>query len=218
MKAHYEKAKGTPAQNYRYCSKCCDDYKLAGHRCQETRLLGPWEIGVLPKANGSIALKTMARMIIDGKSLANVYDAFPAVYMRYYKALEHVQALLHDTNESRGRPTILWLWGASGTGKSRAIREAFPEAYVKPRGKWWPKYQFQKAVIFDEFDGWMEFKELLMVLDWHAHKAEYKGGYTNIKANMFIFASNGDPRDLYRNYKWAKRHAFYRRLLEFGTI
>lgn len=218
MKASYFPAKGTPTQNYRYCSKCCDDYKLPGHRCKETRLLGPYEVGVLPKANGSIALQTMAKMLKDGKSLGQVYDAFPAMYMRYYRALEHVQTLIHNNNASRGRPTIIWLWGASGTGKSRAIRSAFPNAYIKPRGKWWPKYQYEECVIFDEFDGWMEFKELLQVVDWHAHKTEFKGGYINLKANTFIFASNVDPRSLYLRYKWVQRQALFRRLSEFATV
>lgn len=37
---HYEPAKGSPAQNYAYCGKCCDDYKIVGHVCLEQRLLG----------------------------------------------------------------------------------------------------------------------------------------------------------------------------------
>lgn len=218
MPAHYEVAKGTPAQNYLYCSKCCDDFKLPGHRCKEQRLLGPFELGILPKANGSIALQTMSKMLSDGKTLAQVYLAFPAMYLRYYRALQHVQALIMDNNETRGRPLVFWLHGASGAGKSRAIREAFPNAYLKPRGKWWPNYQFQSTAIFDEYDGWLELKEFLQVVDWHSHKTEYKGGYTNIRVNTFVFASNEDPRDLYKNHKWVKRQAYFRRLIEFGMI
>jgi len=45
-----------------------------------------------------------------------------------------------------------------------------------------------------------------------------KGGYTHLKATTFIFTSNDDPRDCYKNVLWRRRQAFFRRLVEFGMV
>lgn len=42
-------------------------------------------------------------------------------------------------------------YGASGTGKSRGVRERFPDAYIKANDKWWDGYNNEETVIIDEF-------------------------------------------------------------------
>lgn len=238
MKGHYEMAMGTPAQNYAYCGKCCDDYKLAGHLCKEQRLLGtfylfvltffnvshfrvslgPWEIGILPKGNGEVALLTMDKMLQEGKTLLQIKNAFPAAYMRHYRALEHVRFLINNQDKPRGEPTIVWLWGDSGKGKTKFVKETFPEAFWKPKNKWWDGYEYQDCVVFDEFYGWIEFDQILRLLDWYPLKTELKGSHVQIKATTFVFTSNECPTTLYRHIPWVRRSAFFRRLIEFGTV
>ncbi len=221
MKAAYFPAVGTAAQNRRYCTKCCDEcYKLKRHiDCDDShRLLGPWEEGVCPNAAGKTAVIAMVSMLKKGRGLKDIMEAFPSAYIRHWRNLKHMQLMLNDTNESRGKPKVVWYHGLSGAGKSKKVRELFPDAYWKPKGKWWPNYDMQKIVILDEFYGWMELDAILRLVDWHPHKDEYKGGYVPMKANCFVFTSNVNPRTLYTKYPWVRRHAFFRRLSEFGTI
>lgn len=46
----------------------------------------------------------------------------------------------------------LWIYGASGCGKTTAVNRAFPDAYLKPLNKWWDGYQGESVVILDDMD------------------------------------------------------------------
>lgn len=43
-----------------------------------------------------------------------------------------------------------WHWGASGTGKSRGVRERYPGAFIKSNDKWWDGYDNEDVVIIEE--------------------------------------------------------------------
>lgn len=160
----------------------------------------------------------MCGMLGKGRSLKELYEAFPSDYVRYYRGLENVQFIINNVDKPRGEPNIVWLWGDSGAGKTRIVSEAFPLAFWKTKDKWWDGYNYEDCIVFDEFYGWLEYDQLLRLLDWYPLKAERKGGHIQVKATTFIFTSNDDPRDLYRNVAWRRRQAFYRRLIEFGEV
>lgn len=42
-------------------------------------------------------------------------------------------------------------WGATGLGKSRLVREKYPDAYIKGNNIWWDGYDGQPDVIIEEF-------------------------------------------------------------------
>lgn len=73
-------------------------------------------------------------MIKKGKRLIDLLDAFPAAYARHWRTFKHLQLLLNDNNQERGKPEIIWYWGVSGIGKSKKVRELFKDAYWKPKG------------------------------------------------------------------------------------
>lgn len=51
-----------------------------------------------------------------------------------------------DKDHLRG----IWIWGASGAGKSRLARDKFPNSYPKLCNKWWDGYKGQETVIMDD--------------------------------------------------------------------
>lgn len=52
--------------------------------------------------------------------------------------------------EAQSELTHEWHWGSTGTGKTRGVRERFPEAYLKSNTKWWDGYNGEDVVILDE--------------------------------------------------------------------
>lgn len=203
-RAHWEVMRGSLDQSIAYCSK------------KESRLKGPWSAGHKPQPGRRNDLWDVKALIDAGQSDTFIADGHFPAYAKFYKAFAHYR-LMH-TKQRNERPTIFVLWGKSGTGKTRMVAECFPEAYWKPKSKWWDGYTGQEVVIFDEFYSWIPLDELLRVLDWYPLQLEIKGGSVMMTTSVFVFTSNVDPMDWYAKLPMFRRKALHRRFKEFGTI
>lgn len=124
----------------------------------------------------------------------------PMISFLHYKACKNQLnkrlklQVLPDTTER-----MRWYWGESGTGKSRAARTEFPNAYLKMCNKWWDGYDEQEVVLIEDFD-----KEhaclahhLKIWGDRYPFLCEHKGGATKIRPKLVIVTSNYHPKDIW---------------------
>lgn len=183
---------------------------------EEGRLDGPWTRGERPRPGARNDLYDVVDMIDAGKTSKKIAAAFPIQWVKFYRGIQSYR--LTAQGQRYARPQIFILWGKSGTGKTRLCHETFPEAYWKPKSKWWCGYATQNVVVLDEFYSWLSFDTLLRMLDWYPLQVETKGGSTQLLANCFVFTSNVDPQEWYGTMHFARREAMFRRFKEFGSV
>nr|QKI29010.1 Rep [Kummerowia striata CRESS virus] len=116
----------------------------------------------------------------------------------------------------RNHKTLLTvIQGPTGSGKSHYCRGRYPDAYWKPRSTWWDGYTGQKAVIIDEYYGWLPYDLLLRLGDSYPLSVEVKGGNVNFNSQHILITTNKHPSNWYANVYF---DAFIRRVEEWVII
>lgn len=182
--AHIEPAKGSPLQNYNYCSKEGD---------VETR-------GTLPKGKHT-ALSVVCEELKAGVPLRTIAVNEPEVFVRNHNGLQKLVEILAESTMRNWKTHVTVLVGPTGTGKSRWAFDVCSKSapYYKPRGEWWNGYTTQSHVIIDDFYGWLPFDELFRITDRYPHRVPIKGGYSQFLARKIIITSNRPVENWYPN-------------------
>lgn len=94
--------------------------------------------------------------------------------------------------------TVTVLYGEAGSGKSRWAYDHYPDLYKKPVGDWWDGYSGQKAILLDDFYGWIKYHDLLHVLDRYPLNCPVKGGFIQAQWDTVVITSNDPPNAWYR--------------------
>lgn len=113
--------------------------------------------------------------------------------------------LTYREKQRASSPEVLWYWGATGTGKSRAAAadaaergHGLDDVFWHPGGKWWDGYDRQAVVILDDFrPGNWKFAYLLRVLDRYPMRVEVKGGFRQLDSPLIIISCPKHPAECY---------------------
>lgn len=214
--AHLEPAKGSPEQNKAYCSK------------SESRLAGPWELGQISGGQGARSdLTSVKRLLDDGATDLEIAESHFGDYLRYGKAFATYRNL---RSEPRGlTPTPLHVvLGATGLGKTTWVLREHPKVYTKPLGKWWSLFTGTDPVLFDDFHGGIEFRELLRLANPGRYSVEIKGAEVNFNPDAIWITSNitpdcwysakvGDPAPLLRRITTIYFFMGYKEYISYTT-
>lgn len=184
-RAHIEQARGSPADNRRYCTK--DDTREPASE--------PEEFGTIPAQGSRSDLAAVHGRIRDGASLEEIADEHPSDFIRYNRGILALQSLYVPKRREQTR--VFWFYGPTGTGKSREAQARFPDAYWKMgSSKWWDGYCGQRAVIIDDYRRDLcTFAELLRLFDRYPMRVEFKGGSCEFCAHDLIVTTPKCPRE-----------------------
>lgn len=188
---HIAKRRGSSEQAADYCKK--DDPN-------------PWETGTRSRQGSRTDI---AQLVEDCKNTnLSTYDVFERNPVSFFKFNKHAQIIM---NMEMRRDTaftpmnVYILWGAAGTGKTRAAHDFDASVYVLPCGGgqstlWWDGYdpRTHKTVLFDDFyGGAIKYAYLLKLLDGYRFNLPVKGSFAwKSYTNVFI-TSNSDPESWY---------------------
>jgi len=139
-------ARGTGEQNKQYCSKTRPEDLVANERV--------YERGRLPISNAEKGAMERARYesAWDLAKVGDVESIDADIRLRLYTTLKRIQRDFMPTVPRLEAPCGVWIWGASGAGKSRLVLDTFPDLYPKPRNSWWDGYQGEDIVLVDDVD------------------------------------------------------------------
>ena len=120
-----------------------------------------------------------------------------ATYCRNERSISKLATMVSGKRDSSQAPTVHWLYGETGTGKSRWAFENFPDAYRFPcdGSGWWDGYTGQKVVVFDDLrsNSGLSFSVLLKVLDRYPMRVQQKGASTELLATTFVITAPMAP-------------------------
>lgn len=188
--ANWEPRRGTRAEAVAYVTK------------EETRVVDPVFFGDLDVHQGQRSdLKSACDALLTYTSLASVAADFPTVYVKYHRGLHALAATLIPprTGMLEDRPTVTWIYGPTGVGKTRMAFQSAPDplnVYFKdPTTKWWDGYVGQGTVVIDDYRSektvnGLHLNYLLRLLDIYPMMVEVKHGYINFNTPNIFITSN----------------------------
>lgn len=193
--AHMEMRKGNALQAAEYAQK------------EDTRIDGPYEFGQPPRGKKKNNMEEIAKMISAGKQESDIFEHYPAEYIRYHRGIARSIHMVSAPREKVFKKLhVKVYYGKAGTGKTRRATDEllakYGDFYMKSyeRGtNWWDGYTNQKGIIIDDFEGEASINELLKVLDgWnHIRPLPIKGGFIFTYIETVIITSNNHPDSWY---------------------
>lgn len=173
-KWHCEPRIGTKEQASNYCKK---DGKFFEHGTIENEQGKRTDINIVKEA-----VKKGATMM-DVAELTNSYQA-----IRYAQTLRTIYQ-----KPRSWKTEVYWMYGKTGTGKSRRAFDMCGDPYVcMDTMKWWDGYDGHDDVIIDDFRPMADcqLKYLLRLLDRYPFRVECKGGSTQFLAKRVFITTN----------------------------
>lgn len=218
--AHIENAYGTAEENRTYILK---GGKWATSEKAESTVEGTFEeYGTMPseKQEKAPTMTLVMEMIENGAANAEIIRKFPSLAFKSNDLDVLRQTFRKEKYMSENRKvTVSFLYGATGTGKTRGIYERHPAGDVcritsyRSGGAYFDAYDGQSVLVLEEFQGQIPVAELLTMLDIYplmlpARYADRVACYTRV-----YITSNKSLPEIYGNEFIASQHRTWMALL-----
>lgn len=200
--AHFEPRQGTHEQALTYVSK------------EETREPGCHHeaFGDPPEQGARHDLDDLFDTIQSGASERDIVLKHFGSYVKYSTGIRRAVAALAPRRTEYSPPKCYYIWGAAGTGKTRAVYESydwesiFSVSLATPGAVWFDGYdpRRHKVVIFDDYYHHFRFYYLLQLLDGYPVSAPVKGSFINFCPDRVYITSNISLGEQYPNIPDAK--------------
>ena len=149
------------------------------------------EWGVCPyKEKMSTAERSKMFLCEDLNKLVEKGELSLFHYERVFKAKNHYNVSC-NANKPRVPPSVYWLWGPTGSGKTRYAVSVCEDYWISSDTRWFDGYRGQKVAILDDLRASSyEFSILLRLLDRYPFNAPIKGGFVVWEPEIILHTRN----------------------------
>lgn len=198
-RAHLERMQGQPVHSLTYCTK------------QDS---SPFVHGDMPLQGKRNDIHSAVDELSKGKRIKDLAKdpQYWDVVVKYMKGLTGIRAAMATPRSIDTPPTIYWLYGETGTGKSRYAWEYGVSVYghaniyttVSSTLQWFDGYDGQQYAIFEDFRSkGISFSSLLRIFDRYPHDVPYKGGFTCWNPAVIVVTT---PHDISATFSKRAEH------------
>lgn len=168
--AHIEAARGSSQENRDYIRK---EGKYLDSDKKETNHIETFEeYGKMPldkAAKNKKVSEQVLQMIEDGYSNADIMRRFPSCFTKLSHVEKARQTLLEEKyNTERRNVQVYYIYGETGTGKTRFVMDTFGYANVYKVTNYehpFDRYNGEPVLLLDEFRSSLPFGDMLQYLD-----------------------------------------------------
>lgn len=189
-------------------------------RKPETRLAGPFEYGEDKGQGRRSDLDGVVRHVEMGLTVKEIGLLCPHEFIKYARGIERLVELKQEQKTNVERKCVL-IWGDSGSGKTRWVKEQFPNVYdvFDARTPWFDGYMGQDIVLFDDVGlgaicNRNYFKKLT---DIYGFTVPIKGGSVTWQPKMVFLTANSPWTDWWKDLSIADHEAIKRRIKSIYT-
>jgi len=187
---------GRPEDSDAYCRKQDSD---------------PFVFGTLPSPGKRNDLHEAVAKIRSGSTLKELAseDSGAVALVKFHKGLTVLRSTLAAPRTQP--PHVIWLYGSTGTGKTRcafesarALSSGDSDIWISSGGlRWFDGYDGQSCAIFDDFRSKhvTSFAFLLRLLDRYPVQCEFKGGFVNWIPKYVFITCPYDPDECFATRK-----------------
>jgi len=161
-----------------------------------------WEFGVPPKENtenAGVARTAKYDGALTLARLGRLSEIDSGMQIRHYANL---RSIARDAMPDPGSlPGVcgVWIWGASGCGKTQLVVNRWPSRFPHLMNKWWDGYQNQDVVVLEDMDISHEHMgyHLKLWADSTSFLGEIKGSAVRIRPKLLVVTSQHEMSEIW---------------------
>lgn len=127
---------------------------------------------------------------------------FPLQYIKFHSGIDKMIEARYEHRSLGTPPTVYWLYGDSGTGKTLYAYKKFTpdQVYSMVDANEWTGYTQQTCILIDDFEeGCISYRRMLNLLDRYPLKKNKKYGTVKIRSAYIVITSEHHPVECFPN-------------------